>query len=217
MKHRRALSLIAPVMLLVSLAVIPVMAQSLPQLSDGSVSPSSGTSSTDFYYQVSYYDPDGDSPVVKQVCIDGFFYTMSLQSGLPANGVYRYGPKNPGIGSTHEYYFYFYDGKDGEATLPVTDSYPGPVVRPSFDEDNPDVTTGFASLGDKLLIAYGYKPSEGGWTYYNPSWSTEENTLTRLRVQSGYWVNVSEACSLEYGTRVYELDAGWNLIGWAGW
>jgi len=222
MKHGKMFGLVAMVLLLACLAAIPVMAQSNPQLSQGVVSPSSGSSSTDFDYYVSYYDADGDSPVVKQVFIDGLSYTMSLSSGSPANGVYSYGPKNPGIGSTHEYYFYFYDGKDGEARLPITGSYSGPLVTPSFAENNPDTAEGLASILDKLVLAYGYKAGEGvdGWTVYNSDWAVthpEWNSLTTLRVQRGYWLSVNEACELEYGAQAYQLDEGWNLIGWVGW
>ena len=222
MKHGKMLGLVATVALLMGLAVIPVMAQSNPQLSEPSVSPSTGTSLTDFYYYVSYYDADGDSPVVKQVYIDGVAHSMSFYSGSETNGVYRYGPANPGIGSTHEYYFYFYDGKDDEARLPMTGSYFGPLVTPSFAEDNPDAAEGLESILDKLVTAYGYKTGEGigGWTVYNPEWAVTHpdwNTLTTLYVRRGYWINLSENYTLEYGAQTYELDAGWNLIGWVGW
>lgn len=42
-----------------------------PQLSNGYVDPASGTPSTNFYYYVSYYDPNGDSPTTKYVYVDG--------------------------------------------------------------------------------------------------------------------------------------------------
>ena len=96
------------------------------------------------------------------------------------------------------------------------------AVGPPSAEDDPDVAVGLDFIEDPLVIAYGYKAGEGvgGWTVYNPEWAVahpEWNSLTTLYVQRGYWINVEEACSLEYGTQVYGLDAGWNLIGWLGW
>ena len=96
-------------------------------------------------------------------------------------------------------------------------------------EDNSAVAAGFASILPDLVIAYGYKASEGvgGWTVFNPAWASahpEWNTLTTLYKGRGYWINVSEACKLTYSTRnapgssleAYNLDEGWNLIGWMG-
>jgi len=214
MKRGKTLGLIAMVVLLVGLGASPVLAQSPPQLFNPSVIPSSGTSSTDFHYYVSYYDPDGDSPVVAQVYIDDVAYTMSLDSGSAFNGIYCFGPRNLGIGS-HSYYFYFDDGTDGETRMPETGSFSGPMVNPTYTQNNPDVATGLETILDRLEMVDGF--ADGTWTWYNPSWPPEANTLNTLYVQSGYWIKVTGACNLEYGTRVYELDAGWNLIGWVGW
>jgi len=95
------------------------------------------------------------------------------------------------------------------------------TVNPSTDEDNPLVAVGLDSISDWLVIAYGYKAGEGvgGWTVYNPVWAAahpEWNTLTTLYVQRGYWLDVSQACDLTYEANTYELDEGWNLIGWCG-
>ncbi|MFC1930130.1 hypothetical protein ACFLW6_04675, partial [Chloroflexota bacterium] len=79
-----------------------------------------------------------------------------------------------------------------------------------------DVVTGLESIQDELQTAYCYKAGEGvgGWTSYNPDWPSQANTLTTLYVARGYWIYVSEACVLQFGSRVYVLDPGWNLIGW---
>jgi hypothetical protein len=100
-----------------------------PQLSSPSVQPPSGTTATSFCYYVNYYDADGDSPSVSQAYIDEIAYTMLLYSGSASNGVYRCVPENLSVDS-HEYYFYFEDGKDGgTARLPASGSYSGPVVN----------------------------------------------------------------------------------------
>ena len=95
------------------------------------------------------------------------------------------------------------------------------TVNPPSCENNPLPAAGFASISDKMVIAYGYKFGEGtgGWTVYNPAWAAthpEWNTLTMLHRGRGYWIKVSQACTLVYGTNTYSLDADWNLIAWLG-
>jgi len=95
------------------------------------------------------------------------------------------------------------------------------TINPAGNQGNPDVATGLDSISDWLVMAYGYKSGEGvgGWTVYNPVWAAahpEWNSLTTLYVQRGYWIDVSQACDLTYEANTYELDEGWNLIGWCG-
>ncbi|MFC1972693.1 choice-of-anchor Q domain-containing protein [Chloroflexota bacterium] len=83
--------------------------------------------------------------------------------------------------------------------------------------DEPSAVDAFASISPFLETAYGYRIGEGtgGWTIYNPSWPVEMNSLETLYVARGYWINVREACTLQYGSSIYVLDApGWWLIGW---
>lgn len=89
-------------------------------------------------------------------------------------------------------------------------------------EDNPSAEVGLAAIQDKVVMAYGYKAGEAvdGWSVYSPEWAIthpEWNTLRTLYVGRGYWVNVSKSCNLTYASSIYELDQGWNLIGWRGW
>ncbi|MFC1593055.1 CARDB domain-containing protein [Candidatus Omnitrophota bacterium] len=97
-------------------------------------------------------------------------------------------------------------------TVPVhlTINPPMPVA------DEPSAEDGFASIAPFLETAYGYRMGEGteGWTIYNPLWPSQMNTLKDLFVGRGYWISVSAACTLQYGSQSYDLDAGWNLIGW---
>ncbi|MFC1955401.1 choice-of-anchor Q domain-containing protein [Chloroflexota bacterium] len=88
-------------------------------------------------------------------------------------------------------------------------------LLPAVDE--PSAADAFASIAPFLETAYGFKTGEGsgGWTVYNPLWPSQVNTLTTLHVSRGYWINVSEACILQYGSTVIVLDQpGWWLIGW---
>jgi len=84
---------------------------------------------------------------------------------------------------------------------------------------NPAVAEGLASILDRLEIVYGYRAGEGagGWTHFNPDWvAFGLNTLDHLHEGRGYWVRVSEACTLAHADARYALDGGWNLIGWLG-
>jgi hypothetical protein len=92
----------------------------------------------------------------------------------------------------------------------------GPEVPPVFDE--PAVADGLAPISDYLVSAYSYMAGEGteGWTIYNPDWPAAQNTLETLYMGRGYWIYVSQDCTLQWGRNTYELNAGWNLIGWLG-
>jgi hypothetical protein len=109
-----------------------------PTLSQGSVSPSVGTTSTTFTYQVKYKDADNDPPFLKRVYIDGTPCTMSYVSGNYTSGaIYQY-KTNLGVGN-HNYYFYFTDGNNGSARLPTSGTYTGPYVNGSSGPNNAPV------------------------------------------------------------------------------
>jgi WD40 repeat protein len=97
-----------------------------PVLSSGSVSPSAGTTRDTFTYEVTYSDPDGDSPASVMVYIDGTAHAMSYASGsYTAGAVYRYYTTLP-FGS-HTYFFEASDGTD-TVRLPSSGTYSGPSV-----------------------------------------------------------------------------------------
>ena len=98
-----------------------------PQLSDGYVSPESGTTIDRFRFYVDYYDADGDYPATRYVYIDGTAYTMQLYSGSLSNGTYS-SEATLGAG-THTFYFEFTDGNGATSRLPTTGTYSGPEVE----------------------------------------------------------------------------------------
>jgi len=100
-----------------------------PVLSNGYVTPSSGDTSTVFDYYVTYADPDGDSPTLKYVYIDGSPYTMVKISGDYVSGAAFKYSTTLSAGS-HNYYFYFDDGHGHAVRLPTTGTYSGPNVSP---------------------------------------------------------------------------------------
>ena len=185
------------------------------QLSNGFVGPNDGDTLTNFYYYVSYYDSGGSSPSVRQVYIDGIAHEMSLLSGSASDGVYRYGPKNLAIGS-HNYWFYFEDGKGGTAKLPEVGSYFGPEVIagpgviwnfpygtqaylcPAPADGRPylgavaNLPTGTAEPA-QLLGVYWLDEVAREWRYYYPRFTN--NTLNYLEPERAYLVAVSGTCS----------------------
>jgi hypothetical protein len=97
-----------------------------PSLSSGYVSPSSGDTSTVFSYYASYSDPEGGSPTVNRVWIDGGQHDMALYNGSASSGAYRY-QTTLSAGNNHDYYFEFNDGVN-TVLLPSSGSSSGPTV-----------------------------------------------------------------------------------------
>jgi len=99
-----------------------------PQLSMASLTPTTGTSETEFTFSVKYYDADGDSPYVKWVNTnDQYNFDLDLTSGSADNGTYSTTLVNFPTG-TNTYYFYFEDGQGGWARLPASGTYSGPTI-----------------------------------------------------------------------------------------
>ena len=116
----------------------PTVGNSVPVLSSGGVSPSSGNFITTFTFTVTYLDADNDPPTYVRVSIDGVYYEMVKQNSGDndyTNGcVYVYSTKL-GLGS-HSFYFVASDGADS-VRLPSTGWFSGPNV---FDDVPPELT-----------------------------------------------------------------------------
>ena len=105
-----------------------VLPNQSPVLSSGSVSPSSGTTSATFTYEVTYSDADGDTPSYVKVYVDGSPHSMTKVSGAYISGAtYRY-TSSLTTGS-HSYYFETSDSIDIDR-LPSSGSDSGPDVSP---------------------------------------------------------------------------------------
>ena len=75
------------------------------------------------------------------------------------------------------------------------------------------VETALAGIMDKLVIVWDY--AGGDWLFYDPS-DVAGSDLAGLSAGAGYWLKVSEDCTLIYGGHSYSLTTGWNNIGWLG-
>ena len=86
-------------------------------------------------------------------------------------------------------------------TINLSNVIPTPV-EPAFP-----VEQYLASIRDKLIIVWGY--SGGQWQMYDPN-DGLGSTLSGMMSGSGYWIKVSDDCTLSSR----QLTKGWNLIGW---
>ena len=76
------------------------------------------------------------------------------------------------------------------------------------------VVEALSSIQGKYTIIWGFEA--GGWVLYDPGAPAYVNTLQILETGKGYWIYVTEDCTLVYDKNTYNLFAGWNLIGWLG-
>jgi hypothetical protein len=95
----------------------------LALVGNGGVYPGSGTPSTTFTYSVYYSDPEGASPTVKNVYIDGSSHAMS---GSGSGSTYTF-PISGLSAGTHTYSFQFSDGTT-TVNLPTSGTYSAPNV-----------------------------------------------------------------------------------------
>jgi parallel beta-helix repeat protein len=187
-----------------------IQANSQPQLSNGYVNPSNGTPSTNFYYYVTYFDPDGDSPSVKQVYIDGIAYTMTWYSGLNSHITYRYGPKNLSAGGTQYYFFYFEDGKGGWCRLPSgIDMYLGPTVtgpnNPPNTPSNPSPANHANGVSINADLSWsGGDPDAGDTVTYDVYFGTSSSPPLVSNDQLGI--------TYDPGTLAYSTQYYWKII-----
>jgi len=85
-----------------------------------------------------------------------------------------------------------------ETGLPATD--PASSIAVQLD-----------SISDKVLRVWGYY--NGEWQLWDPAdvAGSNLNVLTEAR---GYWICVSESCTLTYRSNLLSLSTGWSLIAW---
>jgi len=129
----------------------PPTENSPPTLSDGYVTPSSGDTSTIFYYYVTYTDPDDDMPTISYVYIDG---SPCMMTALKVCSVKFYYSTTLSEGS-HNYYFYFDDGHGHAVRLPSSGVYSGPVVSLPPENRPPNPPTNLAQFKDGSPIEVG--------------------------------------------------------------
>ena len=93
-------------------------------LSGASHAPAFGTTATEFVFEVTFVDAEGDTPVQGDVEIDGALQAMTFVSGDPETGA-LYRLTTTLASGAHAYRFVFDDGLGGAA---ATDAVDGPPV-----------------------------------------------------------------------------------------
>jgi hypothetical protein len=120
-----------------------------PKLTEGSMSPESGDTDTEFTFEVHYSDEDGDPPKSIAVVIDGEEHKMTLKDGNASNGTYEVKLKLDE--GDHDYYFKAYDGKAD--AVPADDTPTSTATAestPNISEVEP--TSKGGDIGDWLWL-----------------------------------------------------------------
>ena len=101
---------------------------------------------------------------------------------------------------------------DGSHTVNVKVKNDEPTTFFTVTKGEDTSADALASIIDKVVIVWGYV--DGEWLFFDPS--DPASDLTKFTVGMGFWIKVSEDCTLIYGGNSYELKEGWTNIGWLG-
>jgi hypothetical protein len=81
-----------------------------------------------------------------------------------------------------------------------------------------DITTveeGFSTIAEKYTKVWTFNADTQEWEVYDTA-DGAPSDFTTLKSGQGYWVEVTEDCTLTFGANTWNLKKGWNLIGWLG-
>jgi hypothetical protein len=129
----------------------PTVANTAPTLSDASVSPSSGTVTTTFTYEVTYADVDSDAASYVRVHIDGDTTGVAMTK---SGSVYTYSTTL--TKGSHNYYFTTSDGTD-TAREPSSGTTSGPTVAntaPTLTSGSVSPSSGTVTTSFTFTVTY---------------------------------------------------------------
>ena len=133
-------------------------------LTNGYVTPTTGTTTTLFAFYVTYYDPSGTTPLRPYLVIDSTPVSMTVYSGSVSNGIYRYA--NTLSAGSHTYYFNFTSGL-GQIVLVAQVS--GPTVTGTTPTPTPIPTPTPVPTPAPAALSSGFvNPSTGNPTSTYP-------------------------------------------------
>ncbi len=203
-------------------------------LSGGAHAPAFGTTATEFTFEVTFVDAEGDDPVQHDVEIDGALAAMAHVSGDPETGA-LYRLTTVLAAGPHDYRFIFDDGQGGTAsTEPVEGppvglvSYvmgsPAGEIGRRYDEPQTEVVL------TRDLIAAAHEVTQSEWDALMPAieWSFAGADLPAHGVDWFDALAYCNALSTEDGlTPAYDIDEpfvewnrdadGWRLPTEAEW
>jgi len=76
------------------------------------------------------------------------------------------------------------------------------------------IEDGFKTIKGKYTTLWTFNAETQEWLVYQPDLPEWVPTFDTLRSGQGYWVEVSEDCTLNYSANTWNLKKCWNLIGW---
>ena len=99
----------------------------------------------------------------------------------------------------------------------VTQPEDAPVVASFVVRPRPPgpltIEDAFATIEGKYLTVWTFDAERQEWQVYDPVFGAPDD-FESLTPEQGYWVEVTEDCTLTYGPYTWDLWAPWNLIGW---
>ena len=134
-----------------------------PFLSNGMVTPASGTTETIFSYSITYSDIEGDAPVSASVFIDGAEFFMELPYSVDWKEDIRFDFTTNLSSGNHQYYFSASDSND-TSRLPKSSALAGPLVDPDNYPPElfvPMVTPEEGDLSTDFSFTVDYRDPEG--------------------------------------------------------
>nr|MDO8112500.1 hypothetical protein [Candidatus Sigynarchaeota archaeon] len=176
---------------------------SSPYFSDEYVTPSSGDTSTWFYYYVTYYHPGNIAPVSIYVNIDGWTYVM--QKSYSWDSTYSDGCEYQYVMSlsatSHTYYFYASDGTNQVTSAVISGPWVSSTSGPSLSSLSVTPSSGDANTYFTFKVLYTHPDN------YMPSYIVlyiDDWTYTMSK-ESSWDTTYSDGCYYVYTTR---LSAG---------
>jgi hypothetical protein len=178
-----------------------------PTLTDGDVSPSSGTPYTTLTYSVNYTDADNSQPAYVRVIIDGVPHDMikraSIEPDYENGSIYKYST-NLALGG-HDFYFNASDGIES-VRFPVSGNITGPTV-------------GLGANNAPNLVGGGFWPATGDnntififWVNFTDA---DCNSPTDIRVSidgNNYSMIKFEPVILGYGQDSFPADSFFDVF-----
>jgi hypothetical protein len=141
-----------------------------PVLSNGYVTPSSGTPPTTYYYYVTFQDNEGETPQYVRVNIDGTSHDMTYQSGSYTSGAtYRYTASSLSAGF-HTYYSEALDGEGATGRYPSSGSLLGPTVNTPPVLENGRVSPSSGEIDAYFTYQVTYRDADGNAPSYVKVW-----------------------------------------------
>ena len=145
-----------------------------------------------------------------ELTADASEYTLGSPNSVTGSRLYT---PDPGFSGVDSFTYWVYDQYSNTSELAAVT-----ITVSSTVSVGPTVVAATSSIADELNVAWGWDPSAQAWMFYSPAFAhlPGTNTLTNFETGKGYWINVERDISLLYGNNLYDLVAGWNLIGWLG-